>query len=358
MSIVQTLTLYYQDNNSDKVYIANLMQDANGQYQVICHYGRRGSSLSQAIKTPKPVDFQTAQKAFNKTVNEKRNKGYSEGADANGVISNPNQDNLSGLMPQLLNSIDANEVLGLINDDRYMAQEKFDGERRMSRKVLSQITGSNKRGLVTNLATTIHNSLLALQSNNIELDGEAIGDHYYVFDILQDDTGDIAAHHADKRYQALKNTVPDSEYIHVVYTAFTSSEKLALYNKIMDEGGEGIVFKIKSSPYKEGRPNSGGSQFKYKFVETCSCIVTAFHSSKRSVAISLFKNGTLTDVGNVTIPPNKEMPNQDSIVEVRYLYAYEEGSLIQPVYLGERNDIVASECDVSHLKYKQELKAA
>ncbi len=358
MSIVQTLTLYYQDNNSDKVYIANLMQDANGQYQVICHYGRRGSSLSQAIKTPKPVDFQTAQKAFNKTVNEKRNKGYSEGANANGVVSNPNQDNLSGLMPQLLNSIDANEVLGLINDDRYMAQEKFDGERRMVRKTIDEVIGSNKRGLITNLAKSIDESLRVLATDSLELDGEAIGDHYYVFDLLKYDSTTITSTSALKRYQQLKTLIPDGEFIHVVHTAFTSAEKLALYNKIMDEGGEGIVFKLKNSVYKHGRPNSGGDQLKYKFVETCSCIVTAFHSTKRSVAISLYKDGVLTDVGNVTIPPNKDMPLQDSIIEVRYLYAFQEGSLIQPVYLGERNDIIASECDVSQLKYKQELKAA
>lgn len=358
MTTIQTVTLYYQDSNSDKVYIVNLVQDANGLYQVVCHYGRRGSSLSEATKTPKPVDLQTAQKAFNKTVNEKRNKGYSEGADINGVVSNANQDNLSGLMPQLLNAIDANDVLGLINDDRYMAQEKFDGERRMVRKTLDEVVGSNKRGLITNLAKTIDESIRALNIDSLELDGEAIGDYYYVFDLLKYDTDSTTSTSALKRYQLLKSIVPDSEYIRVVDTAFNSTEKLALYNTIMDEGGEGIVFKLKNSVYKHGRPNSGGDQLKYKFVETCSCIVTAFHSTKRSVAISLFKDGKLTDVGNVTIPPNKKIPEQNCIVEIRYLYAFQEGSLIQPVYLGQRNDIVASECDVSQLKYKQELKAA
>ena len=86
--------------------------------------------------------------------------------------------------------------------------------------------------------------------------------------------------------------------------------------------------------------------------------MTGQHDSKRSVSVSLYENGSLVDVGNVTIPPNKDIPNHGDIVEVRYLYAYREGSLFQPVYLGVRDDIADEECDVSQLKYKQELKAA
>jgi hypothetical protein len=48
-----------------------------------------------------------------------------------------------------------------------------------------------------------------------------------------------------------------------------------------------------------------------------------------------------TGVGSVTIPPSHTVPAAGSIVEVRYLYAYEGGSLYQPVYLGIRDDIDA-----------------
>lgn len=362
MTTIEKISLYNQQGNSDKVYLVNLIQESDG-YSVIAFNGRRGGSLKERKKTPAPIQYFPAKKIYDDLVNEKLRDGYTEGAEIGGVVvssSNNNADsqNLSGLLPQLLNSIDANDVFALINDDRYMAQEKFDGERRMVRKTVDEVIGSNKRGLITNLAKTIDTSIRALNTDGLELDGEEIGDHYYVFDLLKYDSTTITSTSALNRYKQLKTLVPDSEFIHVVYTAFTSAEKLALYNKIMGEGGEGIVFKLKSSAYQHGRPNSGGDQLKYKFVETCSCVVTAFHSTKRSVAISLYKDDTLTDVGNVTIPPNKDMPLQDAIVEIRYLYAFPEGSLIQPVYLGERNDIVASECDVSQLKYKQALKAA
>jgi hypothetical protein len=41
-----------------------------------------------------------------------------------------------------------------------------------------------------------------------------------------------------------------------------------------------------------------------------------------------------------------------SLVEVRYLYAYPGGSLYQPVYLGERNDVDTAD-SVKSFKFKQ-----
>lgn len=359
MSLIQTTTLYFQDGSSDKVYQINLQQEnSNSGYEVICHYGRRGTSLQSAIKTSKPVDFNTAKKVFDKTVAEKRSKGYKDGDDVNGVVNNTNAKNESGLMPQLLNSIDLKDVMRYINDDAYMAQEKFDGVRLMTKKSKGGVIGSNKRGLFTSLATTIHDSLSKIDLESFKLDGEAIGDHYYVFDLLEINDVDRLSTSAANRMGILHHNILNSEYIHIVYTANTTQEKLALYTRIMDEGGEGLVFKLKSSEYIAGRPNSGGTHLKFKFVESASCVVTGIHPSKRSVSLSVFDGFVLTDIGNATIPPNKNIPAENSMVEIRYLYAVRGGSLIQPVYLGERTDITEAECDISQLKYKQELKAA
>jgi bifunctional non-homologous end joining protein LigD len=62
------------------------------------------------------------------------------------------------------------------------------------------------------------------------------------------------------------------------------------------------------------------------------------------------------EVGNVTIPPNKEIPALNSIVEVRYLYAYEGGSLYQPTYLGPRDDLRVEDCGIAQLKYKKAVE--
>jgi bifunctional non-homologous end joining protein LigD len=51
---------------------------------------------------------------------------------------------------------------------------------------------------------------------------------------------------------------------------------------------EGIVFKRSDAPYLVGRPASGGTQVKFKFWASASCIVASVSKSKRSVALEVF----------------------------------------------------------------------
>ena len=116
----------------------------------------------------------------------------------------------------------------------------------------------------------------------------------------------------------------------------------------MHAGKEGTVFKDLRAAWQVGRPASGGPALKLKFWESCAC-VAARVNSQRSVEVSL--GGC--PVGNVTI--NLTIPEPGQVVEVRYLYvAGVGGSLYQPVYLGERDDIEPGECtsDAQNLKYK------
>ena len=112
-------------------------------------------------------------------------------------------------------------------------------------------------------------------------------------------------------------------------------------------------------PYSPGRPNSGGPQLKFKFVESASFVVTG-HNAKRSVTLGLYDGDKLVPAGNVTIPPNHADSGQVvKSVRCQYLYAFREsGSIYQPVYLGKRADIPAADCAVEQLKYKPEPTAA
>ena len=59
-------------------------------------------------------------------------------------------------------------------------------------------------------------------------------------------------------------------------------------------------------------------------------------------------------MGNCTIAPNKDIPEENDLIEVRYLYAYKGGSLYQPTYQGLRDDIEEDACIITQLKYKAE----
>jgi bifunctional non-homologous end joining protein LigD len=81
-------------------------------------------------------------------------------------------------------------------------------------------------------------------------------------------------------------------------------------------------------------------------------------NSKRSVSLMLFDGDKVIQVGNVTIPPNEKIPVPGATVECRYLYCFRGGSIFQPVYLGERDDIPSEECVIGQLKYKPGLDEA
>lgn len=145
--------------------------------------------------------------------------------------------------------------------------------------------------------------------------------------------------------------------IQVVKTAYTTEEKQQLFDELTKNKAEGIVFKLKSAPYKAGRPASGGSQLKHKFYAEATFIVRSITKNKRSVALELVIEGTQAriGVGKVTIPPNKEIPQEGDLVEVRYLYAFKGGSIFQSNYKGKRNDSDLTDATTKQLKYKAEL---
>jgi bifunctional non-homologous end joining protein LigD len=143
-----------------------------------------------------------------------------------------------------------------------------------------------------------------------------------------------------------------------VTTLVGPADKRAMFETFKQTGSEGVVFKDIDAAYTPGRPNSGGTQLKFKFVESASFIVTA-RNAKRSVTLGLFDGNELVGAGNVTIPPNHAVPAVGEVIDARYLYCHREsGSIYQPVYLGKRCDIPASECTTGQLKYKTAADAA
>ena len=80
----QRTTLYYREGSSDKVYQAAIEPENDG-FLVTFAFGRRGSTFTTGTKTPEPVDIDTATRIFNKLVNEKKAKGYTEGPDGTGA---------------------------------------------------------------------------------------------------------------------------------------------------------------------------------------------------------------------------------------------------------------------------------
>ena len=355
MTVIEALpqvTLYYREGSSDKVYQCQI-EPAGDRFTVNFAYGRRGSTLNTGTKTNVPVDYDDAQRIYEKLVREKKAKGYTAGEDAPRYQHTEKQP--SGLLPQLLNSIEEKQVLDLMADDNWCSQEKYDGRRLIVRKEGAAINGINKKGNLVGLPLAMFNAVQGFDAD-VVIDGESIGDNYHAFDLLVLDGVDIRDWPYRERLAALMNLLfgIQQTVIKFATTAFTTEQKLELLVKLKQGRKEGIVFKQLYSAYTVGRPNSGGPHLKHKFVATLSAVVVRVNR-QRSVALQLLGQDGWEACGNVTIPANHKIPQPGQVVEARYLYAFREsGVLYQPVYLGPRDDVDDSECLTSQLKYKAE----
>jgi bifunctional non-homologous end joining protein LigD len=369
--------LFFREGGSDKVYHVWMEETAGGLYLVAASWGRRGATLQQGVKC-KPTSNEEATNVFVKTVNEKISKGYKRSEDDPSnlvkaaldsgrmviipVCAPPKaQATTPKYLPQLLNPIAEGEAEHLIRRaeaDHWGAQEKYDGHHKI---IVTDAVGGytlNKKGELCGISAAVQEYAMGLKVNCV-LDGESIGDKFYAFDLLKLNGVDLRGRPYGTRYKTLLDLLPPNGWP-IERAPLVTGEKAIrkFYAMLKERNAEGIVFKDLLARHAPGRPNSGGPQLKCKWYSTCSAVVIA-HNAQRSVALALYLDDKLHDatdnaqaIGNVTIPANHEVPKVGAVVEVRYLYFFRGGSLYQPTYLGERDDVAASECTVE----KQNLK--
>ena len=355
--------MYYSEGSSDKEYHAEIVEVTGGTV-VNFRYGRRGGALTAGTKTSAPVDPAQAKKIYDKLVKEKTAKGYTPDVSGAAYQGTENAGRKSDFVPQLLNTITEQEAMRLIKDDRWAAQEKLDGERRAAHAVDGCVTGMNRKGLIVPLPQGIADELqsIAAKSGAIRVDGEIIGEILYVFDLHVYKGEHIHSLPWLERMRLAEYALDECAQIKPIPVAVTTDDKRTLWNKVKAAHGEGIVFKIADSTVKQGRPSTGGDWLKFKFTESASCFVMEVNPGKRSVKLGLLDSVSpeviegqkMIGVGNVTIPPNHDIPAAGDIVEIEYLYAYKGGSIYQPVYRGKRIDLDISACTTGQLKYKPE----
>ncbi len=390
--IVRHIDLHFFGGGSDKVYHIAVEAVGDGTYRVPFAYGRRGNTLNRGYKTTSPVSLGEAERVYQKYIGEKTGKGYEPSPGVSGrvfsgqmigqsnagvtvaaapagrsksSVKQPAAATLqpapeivqtkekSGFLPQLLTPIEERDVERLIGDNSYCAQEKKNGTRLMVENNGAGIRGANKKGFVIPVGPDLAEPIAKVE--HVLLDGENVG-KLYVFDILNYSGRNLRGLPYSERLEILNSSVAEllngSNAIEIVYTAYTTEEKRALLVNLKASQGEGVVFKRLDAEYTEGRTDS---QYKFKFIESATVLITAVNT-QRSVKMAVVDDkGKQVFVGNVTIPANKAIPQPGSFVEVEYLYAYEGGSLYQPVYIGPREDSDLSDCKQSQLKYYKPL---
>ena len=355
--------LHCQEGSSDKLYRVSI-EDHGGTFSVRCANCRRGNPWVDQGYKASGVSLAEAEKEAEKVIKSKTKKGYNLYSQT-GFPANPSKGSATpaspsivapkaepaktGFRPQLLNVIEEGEAQCYATSPSWIAQEKMDGVRHMIFRKAGRLGASNKLGFETTLESKVMTAFEPILKPFL-VDGELVGETFYAFDLLEVDGQDLRKNAYTTRYKMLSQWLPQTDNV-VLVPVLTGSN---LIDEMRSKGAEGVVFKRGGASYEAGRPNSGGDQFKFKFQNTASFIVTGQTQGKRSVAVALMDGNVEVPVGNCTIPANHSIPAVGSIVEVRYLYAYRGGSIFQPCYLGQRNDILRDECGVDQLKFKGE----
>lgn len=361
--LAKSVALFMTEGSSDKEYRVQLAEKGDG-WVVNFQNGRRGKPLRHGTKTETPIDYAEALKTYDKLVASKKKGGYTEQEDGRTFQDAPDGKEHSGVRVQLLDEVDFEDeakIRALLRDPDWVLQQKYDGERRPLVKRGDTVIGAQREGWIVPLAQPVADALAALECASAVLDGEDMGDRVVLFDLLEKD-GDLRSAPFSSRNEALsvllkrlgQSNPEHTKALRLCPTAHTEEEKLALFLQAKRLGQEGLVFKLRGAPYEAGKC---ATQVKVKFRNDATCQVIERHATKRSVSIGVLhpdsKVGAsplLTPIGNVTLPPSVQVQPGD-LIDVRYLYAYEGGSLFQPTFKCVRTDKTQPD-SADSLKYK------
>ncbi|ORE47636.1 hypothetical protein BKN49_05410 [Pseudomonas aeruginosa] len=350
------------EGGSNKEYEIHLIAEGDG-YVLHTYHGARGKSLKLTVKTKAPVSYEVAKKAYDRAYKERLAKHYKP-SDADSDMSAPAGRELvaTSMMPQLLNPIEECDVDQYLESPDWIAQEKHDGDRRGFELASGSVISANRKGFSVAYPQSVPDAILrgCTQYLPLTVDGELIGTDYVIFDVRVYQGVNVEHMPLIERIGLLDRldtglVLEGITNVRVVRTAVTTEAKRTLLARMKEQRREGVVFKRVDAPYVPGKPNSGGTQLKFPFRKNATGIVISHHATKASVGIGMLdEQGNVIPVGNCTIPPNKSTPPVGGLVDIQYLYAYQGGSLFQPVYLRERDDVSREECTLSRLHFKAE----
>lgn len=358
------VVLAFVGGGSDKLYVVQVEQDtAAGSYRAVGYYGRRGASLSETVKYDGP-NKASAESAARTLQSSKTSKGYTISPMAS-VPGMPASAPLPGSTPattaspaaptaapaapavqgpavMLAEVADEAMLEVILESSDWVLQKKYDGERVPVSLRRDGVQAFNRKRALRPLTSAVDGEFKRLiplpdfnENRQTLFDGELMGDEYVIYDVLVLRDNDVTKLPFVERFSLLEALLESRPGL-LAQTAWTTEEKRQLLDEARTNAWEGVIARHINAPYVGGRVKN---LLKHKLWATVTCrVLTA--NAQRSVQLALLdETGSEVFVGNVTIPPNQDVPEPDSLVEIRYLYAMEGGSLYQPCYLRPRDDI-------------------
>lgn len=362
-------SLHFVGGTSNKLYVMQVEQTVDGPnitYQANGYYGANGATLKLAKKYDNTSRV-TAEAEAAKVISEKKRKGYKPmpslapgmpagapttlGGSGISVPSTSTTSTPSFIGPEVMLASDLTresedtEFAALLSNPNWIMQKKYDGERCVVSVSRAAIQAYNKKGAARPLAQNTIEEIKRLiaspifsDNKEVILDGEVmLGGDFVAYDILTYGGLDVRPFGYEERYGQLEVLLSTIVPGMLAPCAWSEAEKRAMLQQATDESWEGLIGRTLEGTYTAGKSKV---LIRYKLWESVTARVLTINA-KRSVQVGLLEAPDSKEevaCGNVTIPPNADLPELDSLIEVRYLYAHVGGSLYQPTYKGPRWD--------------------
>ena len=283
------------------------------------------------------------------------------------------------LHPMLANPSELTDLSHVIDNDNLVVEQKVDGHRLLATSSGGDFPPTfltrNGTPYSKRLPESLRNLRFPFDDGTLPvgawvLDGELVGDTYWVFDILAVPTVDLGVNTPLRQRRAVLEAAFAGDAfpgIRLVPQAKTREEKIALAEVALRENFEGLMIKKADSLYISGGRTD--AWLKLKFVTTADVIVLDVRDDgKESVRLGLFEgsgwtseddyvnsddNHTVVEVGRASLIGKEKngVISKGDVIEVRYLYTGNGGRLYQPTIVGRRADKKGYECGTDQLKY-------
>jgi len=378
MAIHKSINLECTTGGSYKEYRLSI-EGSGARWNVNALWGKIGSPLRLTVKGD-GLALADAEKMFEKIVRKQLNESppyVVVGAKEDGQsVADATETQapagavrkvIARVIPQLCAPVqDERELEKFFRDDNIAMEEKFNGKRKEVIKASEHLSVTNKQGQTTGVGMLPKNKNEFLKvpfDFVMDTEDEPVGGGCVLLDVLSLRNRPTDAEKLVNRRQRLEEFYReittqhgvDPKVIRLAEHVTGETAKRAFFARLKKVKAEGAIFKRLDSIYV---PGEAGRDFwwKHKFQATASFIVTGVRiGGKSSISVAVLDGLTRVSCGKCAIPANKEMPELNETVEVRYIYA-ERGtnSLNQPFYIGSRKDEVSiKECVIGQLKYKQ-----
>lgn len=264
------------------------------------------------------------------------------------------------LKPALADSIESTKLAKYMQDPTYAFEPKMDGHRVLILTAGGKAKAFNRGGkeYTRGLPVEVTVALRDLPTGSFVLDGELVGDTFWLFDVLVVLGSDVThCKFADRRAMLIKiheRTWPGGKVIRLTPSVVDPLSKLALVRTLVEQGGEGVMVKDLDGVYCPGKRTP--AMLKAKFVKTADCVVIATKlDGKDNMSLGLYDvNGRLVEVAHCTaLAGDGATIKAGDVVEVNYLYAVDpkKPRLYQPTYPKIRTDKSPIECTLQQLHY-------